>query len=412
MSSSDNSCEKVGSSITISPPISPSETTSDNELEPLPTLPLLKVSTLQAIKETRAFHSKKAWMTFFENRIPPLLYYGEANKVPIMSSEIYSTAEDWFILGDIHGDYYALRNTVEHIKSICPEFRLIFLGDLIDRGPHPMECLWYLLNLANDYPQRILWIAGNHDVGITYTEQSDQFHSTVYPSEFINHLNHIDSWAPFRRMFGLEYIELVANLPRAVLLPDGTLITHGGFPLIDLQDQLSDTNNNVAWLNSANALQDFTWTRISRYKMKLPNRASTGCSYGFDDFAKFCEVTKPFFPTKQLVTGHNHPEGGYDKHPNWLVNPALTLTGYGFDDGYEKPEAFNSLYRQSLIIGRCCQDTLPEVIQVLVDRSDLNDFFTNEIIQLFAKTLPIDQKVTIESPVIKTSFMSWAHGGK
>ena len=292
MSSSDNSCEKVGSSITISPPISPSETTSDNELEPLPTLPLLKVSTLQAIKETRAFHSKKAWMTFFENRIPPLLYYGEANKVPIMSSEIYSTAEDWFILGDIHGDYYALRNTVEHIKSICPEFRLIFLGDLIDRGPHPMECLWYLLNLANDYPQRILWIAGNHDVGITYTEQSDQFHSTVYPSEFINHLNHIDSWAPFRRMFGLEYIELVANLPRAVLLPDGTLITHGGFPLIDLQDQLSDTNNNVAWLNSANALQDFTWTRISRYKMKLPNRASTGCSYGFDDFAKFCEATK------------------------------------------------------------------------------------------------------------------------
>ena len=146
--------------------------------------------------------------------------------------------------------------------------------------------------------------------------------------------------------------------------------------------------------------------------MKLPNRASTGCSYGFDDFAKFCEVTKAFFPTKQLVTGHNHPEGGYDKHPNWLVNPALTLTGYGFDDSYQKPEAFNSLYRQSLIIGRCCQDILPDVIEVLVDRSDLNDFFSNEIIQLFSRTLPIAQKAIIESPNKKPRLFDKLFGRK
>lgn len=79
MSSSDNSCEKDGSSITISPPISPSETTSDTELETLPTLPLLKVSTLQAIKETRAFHSKKAWMTFL--RIVFLHFYTTVKQI-------------------------------------------------------------------------------------------------------------------------------------------------------------------------------------------------------------------------------------------------------------------------------------------------------------------------------------------
>lgn len=407
MISADNPIEDNGSPLATSSAVSPLIPNSDKEFETSISSPLVKLSTLDAIKETRAAHSHKAWMTIFENRTPPLLNYGDSNKVPMMSVDIYGAAEKWFILGDIHGDYYALRNAVEHIKSVCPEFRLIFLGDLIDRGPHPMECLWYLLNLANDYPQRILWIAGNHDEGVTYNEESNQFYSTVYPSEFINHLNAIDSWAPFRKMFGLEYIELVANLPRAVLLPDGTLITHGGFPLVDLQDQLPETNDNVAWLNSPSALQDFTWTRITRYKMKLPNRASIGCSYGFDDFAKFCEATKTFFPTKRLVTGHNHPEGGYDKHPNWLTNPALTLTGYGFDDAYENPEAFNSLYRQVLIMGRCRQDSLPEVIEALVDRSDLDDFFSYAINPLFAKTLPVYKNTIVESPVEKLSIMNY-----
>jgi hypothetical protein len=395
----DNTNKEDSLSVAILPDIATIISTPDTSL------PLVKLSTLDAIKETRAVHSKKAWMTFFEDRVPPLLYYGDANKVPIMSAEIYGAAEEWFILGDIHGDYYALRNTVDYIKSICPGFRLIFLGDLIDRGPHPMECLWYLLNLAKDYPQRILWLAGNHDIGVTYSEQSDQFHSTVYPSEFINHLNHVDSWAPFRKMFGLEYVELVANLPRAVLLPDGTLITHGGFPLVDLQDQLSETNDYVAWLNSENALKDFTWTRITRYKMKLPNRASTGCSYGFDDFAKFCEATKSFFPAKRLVTGHNHPEGGYDKHSNWLTNAALTLTGYGFDDAYENPEAFNALYRHVLIIGRCCQDAIPEVIEVLVDKADLVSFFEQEISQYFPDVVNVDTKKMVKFDAKLQVFM-------
>jgi hypothetical protein len=397
MISSDNQIKDNGSPLTTSSVIPPLIPNNDREFETSISSSLVKLSTLEAIKETRAAHSYKAWMSIYENRTPPLLNYGDSNKVPMMSVDVYGDADKWFILGDIHGDYYALRNAVEHIKSVCPEFRLIFLGDLIDRGPHPMECLWYILNLANDYPQRILWIAGNHDEGVTYNEESNQFYSTVYPSEFINHLNSIDPWVPFRKMFGLEYIELVANLPRAVLLPDGTLITHGGFPLVDLQNQLPETNNNVEWLNSPNALQDFTWTRITRYKMKLPNRASIGCSYGFDDFAKFCEVTNSFFPTKRLVTGHNHPEGGYDRHANWLTNPALTLTGYGFHDNYDNPEAFNSLYRQVLILGRCCPDAIPDVIEIQVDKTDLADFYHNELHQYFSARVDVEMKMDLQS---------------
>ena len=365
----------------------------EDKQEVTSSLPVKKLSTSEAIKETRFYHSVQVWKSFFEEEITPLLYYGKQNKVPMMRPEIFGAANEWFIIGDIHGDYFALRNAVEHIKTLCPNFGLIFLGDLVDRGPHPMECLWYLLNLSLEHPNRILWIAGNHDIGVYYDEQSNQFKSTVYPSEFLNHLNHIDCWTPFHKNFGLAFIKLVSNLPRAVLLPDGTLITHGGFPLVDLQNQLPLEEDKKAWINTPNALQDFTWTRISRYKMKLPNRSSTGCSYGFDDFAKFCETTKSFFPTSRLVTGHNHPEDGYDKHVNWINHPALTLTGYGFSDAYQNPEAYNSLYRNNLIIGNCRENAIPEVIDLQVNKLDLEEYYHNEIIPYFSNNTDFKEKL-------------------
>jgi hypothetical protein len=354
--------------------------------EPAVDEPQAPFNTCAAIVETRLKHAYTAWTTFAGTREPPLLFYGGMDKVAQMSPEVFGEASNWFILGDIHGDYYALRNAVEHIKRLCPDFRLVFLGDLVDRGPHPMECLWYLLALAHEYPQRVLWIAGNHDVGVSFDMARDRFHSTVSPSEFLDHLNQLDSWSPFRRKFGHEFIELVAGLPRAVLCPDGLLITHGGIPHTDLHTAVQECENvddKRAWLNSPQALQDFTWTRISRYRRKIPNRNSTGCSYGFEDFDAFCEAVQDFFPAARLVTGHDHPEGGVDTHEEWQSRPALTLTGFGFADDYEHPAAFNERYREHLLVGRCRKDEIPEVIRIPVMREDLQAYFKAEVGPLF-----------------------------
>ena len=341
--------------------------------------------TSSYLSSTRTDWSVLAWKTFVGQNRPPLLHYGSVEKVVRISVDEWGTPENWFILGDIHGDFYALRNAIKSIVETYPGFRLIFLGDLVDRGPHPMECLWLLLATAKAFPDRILWLAGNHDVGIQ--ERADKsFSASVLPSEFVDHLNEIDCWTPFRREFGREYIELVKDLPRAVLFPDGLLVTHGGFPLVDRQGdlaKLTTSQEKQAWLNSPEVLQDFTWTRITRYPKRIPNRESTGCSYGFKDFEAFCDATKDFFPVSRLVTGHDHPVGGADLHPEWKAHPALTLKGYGFADDYEHPEAFNSRYQDHLVVGRCRRDDLPEVIRVPVDREDLSSFFQQEIAPSF-----------------------------
>ena len=341
--------------------------------------------TLAHLNRTRTNFSAYAWRSFEGQHTPPLLHYGSAEKVVKISEKEWGSPENWFILGDIHGDFYALFNTLDYICSTCRDFRLVFVGDLVDRGKHPMECLWLLLALAVKHPFKILWLAGNHDVGIQ--EQADKsFKASVSPSEFVVDLNKIDCWTPFRREFGREYIDLVKDLPRAVLFPDGLLVTHGGFPLVDRQSdlaKLTTLQEKQAWLNSPEALQDFTWTRITRYSKKIPNRIGTGCEYGFKDFEAFCEATRDFFPVSRLVTGHQHPAGGADLHPEWKTHPALTLKGYGFADDYEHPEAFNSRYQDHLVVGRCRLGDLPEVIRIPVDREDLSSFFQQEIAPSF-----------------------------
>lgn len=346
--------------------------------------PLGVPKTLDMLRETRIKDSDTAWSSFVGHQTPQLMFYGSKQKVVRISAEDWRTPENWFLLGDIHGDFYALSNAVRWIRETCPDFRLVFLGDLVDRGRHPMECLWFLVNLAKEFPQRILWLAGNHDDSVS--KDGDRFRSSVFPSEFLEHLNTVDSWTPFRRGFGLEYIDLVAGLPRAALSPDGLLMTHGGFPHTDLQKNLMECTSDEerqSWLNSPQAVKDFTWTRITRYRAKIPNRVSTGCSYGFADFDSFCKLSKDFFPAERLVTGHDHPDGGFDKHPEWVERKALTLTGFGFQGDSDDPRSFNERYQEYLVVGRCRANDIPEVVTIPVDREDLAQYFSEELAPKF-----------------------------
>lgn len=342
-------------------------------------------STVDVIRDTRTADSHQSWRSFNRDSVPQLLFYG-GNKFNQFSTDRMKAADEWFIIGDIHGDFFALHTIISFIRRTCPGFGIIFLGDLIDRGPHPIECLWYLLKLADDHPNRVLWLAGNHDVGVRFDAQTGRFRSTVEPAEFVSELNLSDSVAPLRRGFGLEYIELSQGLPRAAVMPDGLLLTHGGFPHTDLQAEFSEMKimtERLGWLESEPVIRDFTHLRITKYPLRRPNRLSIACSYGYRDFEAFRQVMTEY-NVKRLVTGHQHAEGGYDDHPDWAKNgsEALTLTGFGFADAYDRPESYASHYRRNLITARCRANQLPEVISIPVDQTDLKHFFDEEIVKM------------------------------
>jgi serine/threonine protein phosphatase 1 len=67
-----------------------------------------------------------------------------------------------FAIGDIHGCFDRLKALMEKIPIDCSRDALIFIGDYIDRGPHSVEVVDYLIQLKNRVPE-VMFLKGNHE---------------------------------------------------------------------------------------------------------------------------------------------------------------------------------------------------------------------------------------------------------
>jgi serine/threonine protein phosphatase 1 len=67
-----------------------------------------------------------------------------------------------FAIGDIHGCYDRLKTLMGKIPIDCSRDTLVFIGDYIDRGPHPIEVVDYLIKLKNRFPD-VIFLKGNHE---------------------------------------------------------------------------------------------------------------------------------------------------------------------------------------------------------------------------------------------------------
>jgi bis(5'-nucleosyl)-tetraphosphatase (symmetrical) len=62
-----------------------------------------------------------------------------------------------FAVGDVHGYYKSLKKLIKQLPEDGP---IIFVGDLINRGPHSLECVRLLMRSE----KRMKLILGNHDI--------------------------------------------------------------------------------------------------------------------------------------------------------------------------------------------------------------------------------------------------------
>ena len=67
------------------------------------------------------------------------------------------------IIGDIHGCYNALQALLERIKPIAGHDRLVFLGDLFDRGPDSLQVFQIVQKLADTFGRDFVLLEGNHE---------------------------------------------------------------------------------------------------------------------------------------------------------------------------------------------------------------------------------------------------------
>ena len=270
----------------------------------------------------------------------------------------------WFFVGDIHGDFLAWHRLFERVRRE-KEFRLCFLGDLVDRGPLHLECFAALLEAVQQYPNQILWILGNHDQGLQWNPKEKRYSSGVEPAEFADYLNAPQDGITPRQLedWGKLFVSVCRRLPRAVLFADGLLATHGGVPLQDRWETLK----TLEALHHERCLGDFTWSRATNYPSKLgwkydPEKRLTSSTFefGYKDLEGFCKAVEKVFPVKRVVRGHDHVESGFEVLANYKNIPLLTINGFGFN--YLRDSVAS--YREKLALGVGVSGQLPRVEEV------------------------------------------------
>ena len=314
-------------------------------------------------------------MLLDRDRGPGLLFDADragADDRVIRVAALTDDAPLWFI-GDLHGDLLALEAALALVRREASDgspARLVFLGDLFDDGGYGLEVLLRVFELILDSPATICFLAGNHDEALGYT--GAKFTASVSPSDFSDFLNaHLaHEWIT---RAGKLAVRLAASAPRALFLPDGLLVTHGGFPLVDLHDMLRETRD---W-NDPRCLMDFTWTRAHpRARKKLPNRSSRGTQFGHEDFAAFCTLaTELERPVSHMVRGHDHADERFEIYPAYAAHPVLTTVALS----RRLPRELFGPHVRVPTVARWIEGALPQVHRLLVPDAIVRELFPEEL---------------------------------
>lgn len=281
----------------------------------------------------------------------------------IQISSLDTSSPLWFI-GDLHGDLLALEAALhlirDHPKYGSTGARIVFLGDLFDDEGFGLETVLRVFELATQAPDRIAIVAGNHDEALAYN--GTRFTSLVEPSDFSILLNENLSEEAVVRT-GKLAVRLFANAPRALFLPDGLLVAHGGFPLADLHSSLWETGN---W-NDPRCLSDFVWTRLHpTARKKLPNRHTKGSQFGYEDFATFCSLaTSLGRNVTHMVRGHDHVEARFAIYPAYTPHPILTINALS----RRLPRELDGPFERWPTVALYETDRLPQVYQIQMPQS-------------------------------------------
>ncbi len=235
----------------------------------------------------------------------------------------------WFI-GDLHGDllsWLVLRRYIdafEEKSQTGDEWKLCLLGDLIDDGPYDRELLLMVLSdMVWNLPKRVAFVVGNHDEGLFHDAVSGEWRSTVTPSDFCDRINAVPAESHWHQVTKTAQA-LFRHAPRALLLPGGLLVAHGGVPHVDLLDGIQ----SAADLADPRMLSDFVWTRLHETaRRRTPDRHTRGCSLGYDDFYDFCDHASAVLgrPVSAMIRGHDHVLDRFLNHTRYQKHPVLTI---------------------------------------------------------------------------------------
>lgn len=123
-----------------------------------------------------------------------------------------------FAIGDVHGQFSALKKLLEKLPINWQEDELIFLGDLVDRGPESKEVIDFVMKLYTEKPNQVRVLKGNHEEMLleSYNNKDDFLHwldnggNTTYASYC---KSKEIKWEYFNKNFPTEVYEYLNTRP-------------------------------------------------------------------------------------------------------------------------------------------------------------------------------------------------------
>ena len=215
-----------------------------------------------------------------------------------------------FFLGDVHGDLLALLGVLAAIRSLAPGGgRVVFLGDVVDRGTDSLACLQRISSCLSYPPFPVTFLLGDHEEALSWEREGGRLRSSVSHANFAEE----SMGLPGVREWGPALVEWLQGQPRALFLPQGLFAAHGGVPQQDLLPLL----NSPQSLELPQVQQDFLWNRLTDARRKRPGRFGRGTEFGRENLREFCQAAGGFLEERPrlLLCGHQHPFPGWQ----WIV---------------------------------------------------------------------------------------------
>ena len=187
----------------------------------------------------------------------------------------------WVFAGDLHGDWRATFRLVDFVTA-NPDYRLCFLGDLFDRGLDEWGCFHCLLNFAHRFPNRVLWLAGNHD--------------TPEPAPWSQ---------PREPEMLLLRKQLVPRLPRFAILGSGVTAVHAGLPTEVALRACEHDSTSVDTIYQRSFL-------TARYAPRGTTKYDAELTFTPADVCYFSRQIGIPGGISLLIRGHDHPDSGVE----------------------------------------------------------------------------------------------------
>ena len=198
-----------------------------------------------------------------------------------------------FVIGDIHGNLNSLLKIHEMIIENSPKY-VIFLGDIVDRGPFQLECLIYICCLMLIEPERYFLLKGNHET----IEMNDAY---GFFQEFLQKFKEFDKFK--------EILSIYDALPICAIINNQILCLHGGIPTdINALNEMKNVPTTKIHMKIGISIYQMMWNdpKEEMEGFKGSFRGHGIFNFGKDVFNKFMSGNN----LKFLIRAHEcFPEG-------------------------------------------------------------------------------------------------------